>query len=142
MKIRPTLLILFAICLINSTYGQKELKISKSDNNRLINVLNNSQLISENSEEWLSVKIYIIDNGTGSAGFPNSEVTYNLLVAVSEFDEEPNQNLFEIGPFYDPHFITWTNDKEYQKEFEIEYGEYDNRKSLRLKVNINELDIE
>ena len=63
----------------------------------------------------------------------------NLLIAVSEFDEEPNQNLFEIGPFYDPKFVKMTGNEDYQKEFEIEYGAYDNRKSVKLKVNINEL---
>jgi len=65
-----------------------------------------------------------------------------LLVAVSEFDEEPNQSLFEIGPLYNSKFIKWTVEKENQKEFEIEYGNYDDRKSMKLKVTIDELKME
>lgn len=29
--------------------------------------------------------------------------------------------------------------KKYEKEFEIEYGIYSNRKTIKLKININEL---
>lgn len=77
--------------------------------------MNNSELIGENSENYLSVKIYTIDNGTGSAGFESSEVSHNLLIAVSEFDEEPNQSLFEIGSFYNPKFVKWINEKKIRK---------------------------
>ena len=140
MKIKSTLILIFSICFVNLSCGQEKVKINKSDNNRLIKVLNNSELIGENRENYLSVRIYKIDNGSGSAGIEEGhEVSHNLLIAVSEFDEEPNQNLFEIGPFYNPKFVKWTKKKEYQKEIEIEHGAYDNRKSIKLKVNINEL---
>jgi len=128
--------------LTHISFGQNKLKIEKSENSRLTKVLNNSELIGENRENYLSVKIYTIDNGTGSAGFESCEVSHNLLIAISEFDEEPNQNLFEIGPFYNPKFIKWTEIKEYEREFEVEFGIYNNRKTVRLKVNINELKLE
>ena len=143
MKIKSTLVIIFTICLVQISYGQDKLKIEKSENSRLIKVLNNSELIGGNRENNLCVRIYKIDNGSGSAGIPEGhEVSHNLLIAVSEYDEQPLQNLFEIGPFYNPKFIKWTGLKESHKEFEIEYGAYSNGKSIKLKVNINELKIE
>jgi len=142
MNIKSTLIIILTICTIQISFGQNELKIAKSENNRLIKVLNNSALIGENRENYLSVRIYTIDNGTGSAGFESCEVSHNLLIAVSEFDEEPNQSLFEIGPFYNPKFLKWIDVKEYEKEFEVEYGIYNNRKTVKLKININELNME
>jgi hypothetical protein len=143
MIIKSSLILIFTICLVQISCGQNKLKIEKSENSRLIKVLNNSELIGENRENYLSVRIYKIDNGSGSAGIPEGhEVSYNLLIAVSEYDEQPLQNLFEIGPFYNPKFVKWTGEKEYQKEFEIEYGAYDNRKSVKLKVDINELKME
>jgi len=142
MNIKSTLIIILTICFIQISFGQNELKIKKSKNYRLIKVLNNSELIGENRENYLSVKIYSIDNGTGSAGFESSEVSHNLLIAVSEFDEEPNQNLFEIGSFYNPKFIKWTDKEKFEKEFEIEYGIHNNRKTIKLKININELKME
>ena len=143
MKIKSTLVIIFTICLVQISYGQDKLKIEKSENSRLIKVLNNSELIGGNRENNLSVRIYKIDNGSGSAGIPEGhEVSHNLLIAVSEYDEQPLQNLFEIGPFYNPKFIKWTGINESQKEFEIEYGTYSIGKSIKLKVNINELIME
>ncbi|EAQ41252.1 MULTISPECIES: hypothetical protein [Flavobacteriaceae] len=139
MKIKSTFILILTICFIQISFGQNALKIKKSEDSRLIKILNNSELIGENSENYLSVRIYTIDNGTGSAGFESSEVSHNLLIAVSEFDEEPNQSLFEIGPFYNPKFVKWTDKKKYEKEFEIEYGIYSNRKTIKLKININEL---
>ncbi len=139
---KSTLIIIFTICLIQMSFGQNKLKILKYENSQLIKILNNSKLIGEDSDNWLSVRIYTINNGTGSAGFESCEVSHNLLIAVSEFDEEPNQSLFEIGPFYNPKFVKWNVKKEYEKEFEVEYGVYNNRKTIKLKVNINELKLE
>lgn len=142
MKIKSTIFLIFTICFTQITFGQNEVKIEKSENARLIKVLNNSELIGENRENYLSVRIYKIDNGTGSAGFPSSEASHNLLIAVSEFDEEPNQSLFEIGPFYNPKFMKWTDVKEYEKEFVVEYGNYNNQNTVKLIININELKME
>jgi len=136
-----TLTMILTICFTQISFGQDELKIEKSDNSKLIKILNNSELIEASKDNFLSVKIFIIDNGTGSAGFPNSEVSHNLLIAVSEFDEKPNQSLFEIGPFYNPKIVEWNEKEEYEKEIEIEYGIYNNRKTVKLKININELEI-
>ncbi len=140
MKIKTILILFLTIFLVQISCGQNKLKIEKSENSRLIEVLNNSKLIGQNSEGHLSVKIYIIDNGSGSSRFEEGhEVSHNLLIAVSEFDEGPNQNLFEFGPLYNPKFIEWTRMNEYEREFEVEYGTYDAPKIVTLKVNINEL---
>ncbi len=121
-------------------FGQSELIISKLDDLKLIKILNSTRLIGENNDNSLSVRIYQIDNGSGSARIPEGhEVSYNLLIAVSEFDEYPNQNLFEIGPFLSPKFIQWSDNMEYQKEFQIDYGPYNKKRSVILTVNINEL---
>ena len=143
MNIKSTFTLILTICFIQISFSQNKLNIKKSKNSRLIKVLNNSELIGENRENYLSVRIYKIDNGSGSAGFPEGhEVSHNLLIAVSEFDEEPNKNLFEIGPFYNPKFVKWTDKKDIEKEFKIEYGIHSNRKNIKLKININELKME
>ncbi|WP_224484706.1 hypothetical protein [Robertkochia aurantiaca] len=142
MNIKSTFLLIFTICFIPAAFGQNELKIEKSENERLVEVLNSSELIGENRASYLSVRIYKIDNGSGSAGIPEGhEVSHNLLIAVSEFDEEPNQNLFEVGPFYNPKFIKWNDIKEYEREVQIEYGSYSSRKDVILKININGLKV-
>ena len=134
-------MLLIGVGVVINVCGQEELKISKLDNSRLIYVLNNSKLITENREEWISVKVYTMDNGSGSAGLESCERSDNLLVAVSEFDEAPLQNLFEVGPFLSPKFMRWRGEKEYEKEFEIEYGALDQRQNIVLKVSIDTLEL-
>ncbi|PIB38285.1 hypothetical protein [Maribacter sp. 4G9] len=143
MKIKSTLIVIFTICLVQISWGQDKLKIAKSENSQLIKILNNSELIGENGENNLRVRIYKIDNGSGSAGISEGhKASHNLLIAVSEYDEQPLQNLFEIGPFYNPKFKKWTGIKEAKKEFEIQYGAESKRESIKLNVNINELKME
>lgn len=138
-KILQILILLICLSSINDIIGQQKFKIKTVKNDRLTKVLNNSQLIGENRENWVSVRIYKLDNGSGSADNESCGVTFNLLIAVSGFDENPEQNLFEIGPFYNPDFQKWTELKDYEKTFEINYGGFDERKTIKLKVNLKEL---
>ena len=141
MKIQISFLLLFSLCFVSLSCGQSELKIDKSENKRLIKALSSSNLIAENRENWIAVRVYTLDNGSGSAGFESCEVSHNLMIAVSEFDENPNQSVFEIGPFINPKFVKWTELHDYEKEFVMEFGVYDKRESFNLVVNINELKI-
>jgi hypothetical protein len=62
---KSSLIILFTICLVHISCGQNKLKIEESENYKLIKALNNSELIGENKADYLLVKIYKIDDGTG-----------------------------------------------------------------------------
>ena len=139
MRSKLILVLIFAI----STFGiaQKDLTIKKVDDNRLVKVLNSSSLIAKNSEGFVSVKIFKVDNGSASAGFPNSEVSHDLLIAISAFDENPEQNLFEVGPFYNPKFKAWTEKNEYDKEFEIQHGPNNDPTKIKFLINLKELRI-
>lgn len=138
MKIKPFLsvVLFFSACLL---HGQNEIKIKKSEDLNLVKVLNKAEFVSKFTDEYLSVKVYQIDNGTGSAGFPSSEVSHSYLIAVSEFDETPNHSLFEIGPFYYSSTINWNGKGTTAKEFEIEYGALKDRKVAEFVVSIQEL---
>ncbi len=140
MKFGIIFCLVIGLCL-SSAAAQENLKIEELNNERLIKILNSSELMAENREGYVSVRIFATDNGTASAGFDNCEVSSNLLVGVSGFDEEPEQSLFEIGPFYNPKFISWLNLKEYEKEFVIRYGPMDEPKSLKLYISLKELRI-
>jgi hypothetical protein len=119
--------------------SQSNFRIGTSDNDRLVKALNNIKQVAENKETYLSVRVYILDNGIGSAGNPSSEVSHDVLVAVSEFDDAPMQNLFEIGPFINPKFIKWVEVNQYNKSFEIEHGNFHERKRIKFKAHIDEI---
>lgn len=141
MKIFKAILLLTFGFFSISCSSQKNLDVTKSTNTELVRVLNSSEQIAVNTEDYLSVRIYKIDNGAGSAGLPEShEVNHTLLIAVSSFDEYPDQVLYKIGPFFNPEFIAWTNNNEHSKEFQIAYGMLENRKTVNLVVDTNKLE--
>lgn len=138
MKIEKILLIILTIGSINLSFGQVEIKITQSQNKRLIEVLNDCVQLAETQTNNLNIRIYQTDNKPGSAGFDNGEITYNLLIAVSEFDEYPNQSLFEIGPFLNPTFLEWSVEA---KSCIIEYGVLDKRETVEIEIKLSELKI-
>lgn len=113
---------------------ESEIIINKNEDKQLINILNNSELLSKNETDNLSIRIFIIGNNPGSAGFESGEITHNLLIAVSEFDEYPKQNLYEIGPFYNPIQVNWR-----KNHFELLYGETEKPKKKEFEVTIDEI---
>ncbi|WP_115461560.1 hypothetical protein [Winogradskyella aurantiaca] len=117
--------------------GQNDIEINSLNDKRLIHVLNSSELLDENRDFYLGVRIYAIDNGTASAGFASSEVSHSLLFAITEFDEQPKQSLFEVGPFLNPKFLAWGHQDEQTKEFSIEHGLAKNRQVLYFKASID-----
>ena len=125
---------------ITFSLNAQDLKISKKKDENITHLLNNIKLFeSINTDEYL-IKIYSIDNGAGSAGFPNSEVSHNLLIAISEYDSAPDQNLFEIGEMYNPKFVKWIkNPNNKSVNFVIEYGPINKTKTKELSVDITNL---
>jgi len=115
--------------------------INEFENDKLIKALNNAEKLSENREKYLSVKIYRLDNGSGSGNSPTCEVSHNLLIATSGSGEAPEQHLFEIGEFINPDFIKWQNVSEYKKSFTIEFGVQDKRTRKQFNVRLNSLQL-
>lgn len=138
MKYKLIIILILFQLIVLPIFGQDVLTINKLESHRLTKILNNVMKISENREGEISVKIYKIDNGSGSAHNETCEVSHNLLIAVSEYDEYPKQNLFEVGPFYNPKIIKLES-QERHKLFTVEYGEFDSRKSVKMKVSIDDL---
>ena len=113
--------------------------INEFENDKLIKALNNAEKLSENREKYLSVKIYRLDNGSGSGNSPTCEVSHNLLIATSGSGEAPEQHLFEISEFINPVFIKWENVSEYQKSFIIEYSSKEKRIRKQFEVRLDSL---
>ena len=87
----------FATSHINAQENQ--IVIDEFENDKLVKALNSVEKLSVNREKYLSVKIYRLDNGSGRGNSPSCEVSHNLLIATSAFDEAPEQHLLEIGEF-------------------------------------------
>lgn len=73
----------------------------------LVRFLNNGQLLDSNNDHELSMRIWELDLGSGSAQTESCEVLHHMYVTVSEFGEYPEQKVFVLGPFYDSKFENW-----------------------------------
>lgn len=82
MKLNIRITITLSLCILIISCNTEKTKVCKFEESRLVHILNSSTIISENATEDISIRVYTIHNGSGSAGFPNGEVTHNLLVAV------------------------------------------------------------
>lgn len=102
MKKPLPVFILFFFLLIQSVYAQK-LSIQKVNNTNLSYVLNNIRSTHTTETAGYVVTVYVVSNKNSSATQPEThEVTDNIYIAVSDFDEQPRQSLLEIKNVYAP----------------------------------------
>lgn len=134
------LIFIIAFFICNLSFGQV-VDIQSVENVDIVKLLNNLESFSENKTEDLSIRVYVLANESGSAGFESGEVTHKLYFAVSEFDEYPNQKVFVVGDFYSPKAIQWNNNNALRPELTIEFGSFDERKTLTFIVGLEQIKI-
>jgi hypothetical protein len=125
---------------IGCSYGQ-EVKVAMVEDQDLIHLLNNIKELSSTRTKNLSITIFSVANPSGSAGNGSDEIDYDLLIAVSEYDELPEQSLFRLSNFYNPAIKKW-NTKTGDPEVTIEYGPYDDRKEILLRISLQNILLE
>ena len=140
MTRKMTFLILLTTLSLDCAFGQTELKVTKIKDEQLTKILNNIQMLTEKKTNELSICVFKVGNPSGSAGKESCEITHNLYIAVSEYDEYPAQNLFVFGPVYNPKTNDWTG-KDNEQELTIEYGAYDSRQRITLKISLDKIEI-
>lgn len=134
-------IIIIHFIVSNCAFSQSNVNIEKIEEDNLIRILNKVKFLSSINTDNLNIRVYIIGNSPGSAGYPNGEITHDLFIAVSEFDEFPRQNLFELGPYFNPKFVKWhTTNKNIT--LIIESGEATERKENEIQISLNNIIIE
>lgn len=89
--------------------------------------------------DQLYLTIFKSANGSGSANTPEThETSYNFLVSVSPYDENPESRLFSIGPFIQPKVIKKLDSGKIVTLL-IEDGHAKNKKTY--KVMVSETDV-
>jgi len=130
--------------LLIATIGcAQEHEISSIKDSDLVKFANSSDLIASSKDaQDISVKIYLLHNDPGSAGYNSGEVTHNIIVAISEYGEYPKQSLFVISEFYNPSFINWSNVEKNAISAQVKYGSFNNTMVLKLRITIDGITIE
>jgi hypothetical protein len=132
--------ILILFIATNSAFSQPNVSIKKIKEEKLIRILNDVEFLSSIKTDNLNIRVYKVGNSPGSAGFQNGEITHDLYIAVSGFDEFPKQNLFELGPYFNPKFVQWDTTKE-NVVIIIESGVASFRQKNEVQISINKIKI-
>ena len=114
-------------------------------NRELVRMLNGLSVLAARTidlEEDLEVRILALSGLPGSAGIAETgEVATTLYVAVSTFDEYPEQSLFRLSPLYAP--IVERLAAEHDKPvIRLTYGPKSNRRKLRIVVSLRGLKLD
>ena len=118
-------------------FGQ-DIEINKVEDYDLVYLINGIEELSNEQTDDLSLRIFSIANLPGSAGNASGEVTHDLLIAVSEYDEVPGQSLFRISSFYNPKIMEWKMDNP-EPIVVVEYGSYKDRKVTTIQIGLQKI---
>lgn len=90
----------------------------------------------------LSLGILKASNGSGSANLQESdEVSFNILISVAHYDENPETKVFSIGPFLGPKVTRKIDDRNSVTLF-VENGVMKKRKITKVIVSETKVQIE
>jgi hypothetical protein len=137
MKKLLLLFILFSFLVVFSANAQ-QLPVQKVNNTSLSYVLNNIRSTHTAETAGISVNVYVVSNKSGSAKQPEThEVTDNIYIAVSEFDEQPKQSLFVIKNLYASAGFLLTKQSDQTIKLSFSYKEGQQKKSFEALVKID-----
>ena len=129
-------ILLFLCFLVVAAFGQS-FTIHPSPEEKAETLLARISKSERFETEYRSASVYWMANPSSSAGYANGEITHDLWILVSEFDEAPRTNLVRLSSFYNPSIINWIKDSETHPVMVIEYGPADKRSQASLQISLD-----
>jgi hypothetical protein len=137
-KLDISLFLCCSVLLFSQTMFAQQLPVQKVNNASLSYVLNNIRSTHKAETADIFVTVYSVSNKSGSAKQPEThEVTDNIYIAVSEFDEQPKQSLFVIKNLYAPGGFVLTKQPDQTIKLSFSYIEGKQRKKVEAIVKID-----
>jgi hypothetical protein len=134
-------LLILLIFIPNLIIGQNEQKLIEEINNYdSISIFNNIQILDEFKTAELRIRFLTLSNLPGSAGFDSGEVTKNLFISISEFDELPEQKLYVIKNLYGLKIEKIEKSNKYPL-VTISFIVDSKRETLNLELSLKEINI-
>lgn len=87
--------------LVGAAHAQP-ISYDRVDDFDLVYIMNRVQVLGEVANDTLTVRVLSVENLPGSADSPSGEVTAEVYVGVSEYDELPEQRLFRFDDLLGP----------------------------------------
>ena len=135
--------IFIILCLVFSLKSHAQsVKSTRITQPEAVNLITSIESMEMLKGDQLHLKIFKRANGSGTANTPEThETSYNLLISVAHYDENPETRLFSIGPFIQPK-ITKKLDSGKSVTLLIEDGHATNKRTYRVMVSETEVKIQ
>ena len=104
-----TMCFVFVCMLICSSVGVHAKTLERASNKEMIHLLNDFVIVEEVNNPPLAVRIVRLSDHGECDGKPESCPKELLYIAVSTFDENPNETLYVLPKSYGWTFVRWTN---------------------------------
>jgi hypothetical protein len=138
---KKIIFILLTILSAN-TYGQK-ISVTEIKEKYLKSILCSVDTVIFKRNDVISVILYEVSNPAGSAHMSETDESSNrFLIAVTTGDEVPEQHLFSVGNFLNPKIRKFEKLKDNNYSLVIEYGIFKSRKTVTLKISLNNVLLE
>lgn len=106
----------------------------------IVRLLNELTFINSYRTDELSIKIMSSPNLPGSAGFNSGEVTTNIWIAVSEYDELPEQKLYRVNNLYAPEPMSFDGENPKQVKLTIQHIVGETKEKIRLQFSMAKIE--
>ena len=99
-------LILIPCLLFASMSFCQSINVTKITQIELVKLIGSIDSYKPFAGSKLYLRTFLTSNGSGSANMPETdETSYNILLCVAHYDQQPDHKLFSIGPFLYPKII-------------------------------------
>ncbi len=129
---------LFILIFISFVIAQPKLTYKEITKEEQIRLFNNIEIFAQKDFESYRVRILGLDHESGSAGKSNCEVLTTIYIAISEYDEKPEQKLFKIDSLYSPKILKILKEKSTPIIY-LSYLPTEGLQYLKIKVVNNKL---
>lgn len=135
IQLRNWVFLCFSVLLFSQSVHAQKPSVQKLNNANLSHVLNNIRSMHTAETADIFVSVYAVSNKSGSAKQPEThEVTDNIYIAVSEFDEQPKQSLFVIKNLYAPTGLLLTKQADQTIKVSFSYLKGKEKKNFSVIV--------
>lgn len=96
-----------AFLYFNNSYAQQLTRLSGEKNNQLKYFLVNTDRVATRFNQQIALKIFVINNGSGSAKIKGTDGrSSSVYIVVSTIDDSPSTNLYKLSNLISPKVVS------------------------------------
>ena len=132
-------LILIPCLLFASMTFCQSINVTKITQLEIVKLIGSIDSYEPFAGRQLYLSTFITSNGSGSANMPETdETSFNILLCVAHYDQQPDYKLFSIGPFLYPKII---ENRDSGDSITVVIQHFDGEKMRKSKILVTETNV-